>query len=104
MNLDSNIGSHLFKFGTMTDDIDGRKSGSSALGLLPVESHVIDNDSVEDEYIDSIEDLKRLQTKLKSAFTRKKHAALRLLDEDIPSRRKVRIAQEELSTAQENAI
>ena len=57
-----------------------------------------------EEIEDHIEELKQEKAKAKSAFTRSRHKLLQLLEDDLPSRRAVRSAQEILNKNQEMAM
>ena len=60
-------------------------------------------DNIE-EIEDRIEELKQEKAKANSAFTRSRHKLLQLLEDDLPSRRAVRGAQEILNKNQERAM
>ena len=52
-----------------------------------------------------LEELKQLKSRAKAGFTRSRHQLLQLLEEeDFPSRRQVRYAQQRLNSNQENAM
>ena len=57
------------------------------------------------EHEENVEELKQLKSRAKSAFTRSRHQLLQLLEEeDLPSRRQVRNAQQNLNAKQETAM
>lgn len=58
----------------------------------------------DNDEIDRIDELKRHKIRTKTAFTKLRHSALRVLDSEAPSRREIREHQAKLDLAQDDAL